>query len=142
MNRKIPCRRRSSQDTGPQASRPTEIPARRPGELSGGQRQRVALARALSLSPGLLIADEPTSALDVSVQAEVLELFAVLQRDLGFACLFVSHDLAVVDRVADRVACCARVSCWRSGRPAAVFGRPTHDHTRRLVEAVPRVPAR
>ncbi|ALE72870.1 peptide ABC transporter ATPase [Pseudonocardia sp. EC080610-09] len=121
---------------------PRAFAARRPGELSGGQRQRVALARALSLSPRLLIADEPTSALDVSVQADVLELFAGLQRELGFACLFVSHDLAVVERVADRVAVLRAGELLELGPPAQVFGAPAHDYSRRLVDAVPRVPAR
>ncbi|GAA4990718.1 ABC transporter ATP-binding protein [Pseudonocardia tropica] len=121
---------------------PRGFAARRPGELSGGQRQRVALARALSLSPRLLVADEPTSALDVSVQAEVLELFAGLQRELGFACLFVSHDLAVVDGVADRVAVLRAGEVVELGIPSQVFGAPAHDYSRRLVDAVPRIPTR
>src|SRR5699024_10376809 len=83
---------------------PRSVVNRFPHEVSGEQRQRVSIARALVLQPELLIADEPTSALDVSVQASVLEMFAELQREFNFACLFVSHDLAVIDMVAHRVA--------------------------------------
>jgi peptide/nickel transport system ATP-binding protein len=120
---------------------PASYAQRRPSELSGGQRQRVALARALALSPRLVIADEPTSALDVSVQAEVLALFAELQKELGFACVFISHDLAVVDQVSDRVAVLRAGELLEQGRPRQVFGDPRHPYTRALLDSVPRVPS-
>ena len=108
-----------------------------PFELSGGQRQRASLARALALRPELLIADEPTSALDVSVQARVLDLFAELQRELGFACLFISHDLAVVDLVADRIAVLHRGQLVEEGTAAEVLGDPQEPYTRRLLASLP-----
>jgi ABC-type glutathione transport system ATPase component/ABC-type dipeptide/oligopeptide/nickel transport system permease subunit len=108
-----------------------------PHELSGGQRQRVSLARALSLDPDLLIADEPTSALDVSVQARVLELFTQLQQRLQFACLFISHDLAVVDTLANRVAVMQHGKLVEIGPRDQVLGNPQEDYTRRLIAAVP-----
>ncbi|AXT86419.1 hypothetical protein C6I20_15380 [Aeromicrobium sp. A1-2] len=108
-----------------------------PHELSGGQRQRVSLARALSLDPDLLIADEPTSALDVSVQARVLELFTELQHRLQFACLFISHDLAVVDTLANRVAVMQDGKLVEIGPRDQVLGNPREDYTKRLIAAVP-----
>ncbi|EGD54178.1 dipeptide ABC transporter ATP-binding protein [Gordonia neofelifaecis] len=116
---------------------PTSFASRLPHELSGGQRQRVALARALSTDPKLLIADEPTSALDVSVQARVLELFAQLQADIGFAALFISHDLAVVRQVSDRVTVLKAGRVVESGSATRIFVQPATDYTRTLVHAVP-----
>ncbi|TFC01832.1 ABC transporter ATP-binding protein [Cryobacterium adonitolivorans] len=108
-----------------------------PHELSGGQRQRASLARALALEPALLIADEPTSALDVSVQARVLELFAELQREFGFAALFISHDLAVVDILADRIAVLYHGRLVEEGTGAEVLGSPRDPYTQRLLASLP-----
>lgn len=110
---------------------------RYPHELSGGQRQRASLARAIALEPELLIADEPTSALDVSVQARVLELFAELQREFGFACLFISHDLAVVDLLADRIAVLYHGRLVEEGTGAEVLGAPKDPYTQRLLASLP-----
>lgn len=106
-------------------------------ELSGGQRQRVAIARALALDPVLLIADEPTSALDVSVQATVLDLFRKLQKELHFACLFISHDLAVVDSLADRIVVMSNSRIIEQGRREQILLNPQEKYTRRLLEAAP-----
>ncbi|QTX04845.1 ABC transporter ATP-binding protein [Agromyces archimandritae] len=110
---------------------------RYPHELSGGQRQRASLARALALQPELLIADEPTSALDVSVQARVLELFSELQREFGFAALFISHDLAVVDLLSDRIAVLHRGTLVEEGTGAEVLGSPREPYTKRLLASLP-----
>ncbi|QMU69340.1 ABC transporter ATP-binding protein [Streptacidiphilus sp. P02-A3a] len=116
---------------------PRSYGLRHPHELSGGQRQRASLARALALRPQLLIADEPTSALDVSVQAQVLELFRSLQAEMGFASLFVSHDLAVIEQVADRVAVLHQGRLVESGPTAQVLSTPAAAYTRRLIAALP-----
>ncbi|MGY1740357.1 MULTISPECIES: ABC transporter ATP-binding protein [unclassified Blastococcus] len=116
---------------------PRSFGDRFPHELSGGQRQRASLARSLALGPELLIADEPTSALDVSVQARVLELFDELQRELGFACLFISHDLAVVDLLADRIAVLHRGRLVEEGTGEDVLGAPQHPYTQRLLASLP-----
>ncbi|MFJ5860551.1 ABC transporter ATP-binding protein [Pseudarthrobacter sp. NPDC092439] len=116
---------------------PASYAARYPHELSGGQRQRASLARALSLSPRLLIADEPTSALDVSVQAKVLELFREIQQEFGFACLFISHDLAVVDILSTWVGVLYKGRMVEQGIGSQVMGNPQHDYTRRLIASLP-----
>ncbi|MFF0692954.1 dipeptide ABC transporter ATP-binding protein [Streptomyces tendae] len=116
---------------------PREVARRTPRELSGGQRQRVSLARALVLEPRLLVADEPTSALDVSVQEAVLEVIGELQEELGFACLFVSHDLAVVQQFARRVVVMRAGRAEEQGLTSATLLHPETDYTRRLLAAVP-----
>ena len=120
-----------------QVELPRNYRNRYPHELSGGQKQRVGIARALSLKPKLMVADEPTSALDVSVQAKVLELFQNLQKELGFACLFVTHDLAVVDVLADRICVMQRGRIVEQGSRDQILRNPQEPYTQRLLAAVP-----
>ena len=120
-----------------QVELPRSYRNRYPHELSGGQRQRVGIARALALTPDLLIADEPTSALDVSVQARFLDLLQELQGKLNFACLFISHDLAVVDILAHRIAVMQNGELIEVGDRDQILQHPKSDYTRRLIAAVP-----
>ncbi|MGE8690327.1 MAG: ABC transporter ATP-binding protein [Achromobacter sp.] len=115
----------------------SEYAKRFPHELSGGQRQRVAIARAVVRRPAFVIADEPVSALDVTVRAQVLDLFADLQERHGFSCLFISHDLGVVEQVADRVVVMRDGGIVEQGSRDEVFDHPREDYTRSLLSAIP-----
>jgi oligopeptide/dipeptide ABC transporter ATP-binding protein len=122
-----------------QVGLPRDALNRYPHEFSGGQRQRIAIARSLASQPALIVADEPLSALDVSIQSQILNLLGELQRAHGLAYLFISHDLAVVNHLADRIAVLYLGRLVEVAPRAALFATPSHPYTSALLEAMPRI---
>jgi oligopeptide/dipeptide ABC transporter ATP-binding protein len=118
---------------------PSGYSERKPHELSGGQRQRVVIARALITEPEFIVADEPVSALDVSVQAQIVALLKQLKNDLGLSILFISHDLAIMEYLSDRIAVLYLGQIMEIASSSSICNRPHHPYTKALISAVPRV---
>ncbi|QDQ89106.1 ABC transporter ATP-binding protein [Alcaligenaceae bacterium SJ-26] len=144
LRRDLPVERRRQRIAGllERVGLPADTQTRYPHEFSGGQRQRIAIARALATEPDVLVCDEPTSALDVSVQAQIIDLLQELQRELGMAYLFVSHNFGVVEYLADDIAVMAQGRIVEIGPAEQVLLEPRHEETRQLLAAVPRLDAR
>ncbi len=136
-----PARRQRLEQLADQVGLRREALERYPHEFSGGQRQRIAIARALAVQPRLIVCDEPTSALDVSVQAQILNLLRELQRELGLSYLFITHNIGVVEYIADHVAVMRQGRIVEQGPCADVLGAPRQEYTRTLLAAVPRLAA-